>query len=343
MIKKYIKEFENKTGAKVLYISTSGSKLYGTNTKNSDTDFKGIFLPSKESVLLKTDLDSYTKDTNNSKIKNSTDDVDFSLHSIYQFFNHLVKSETGSIDLLFSMFREDTIAYQDKEFVDFMKRNYTMFLNKNMNSFIGYSLGQVKKYGIKGIRYDSLIGFIKDIEVEFKDTDKSKQLRDFKDSIENITKKYTHIKIVMADGVKSNKVREKIPYVSVLGKLFHFNSTLEDFMNRIKHQENQLGNRTKTIAGTNSKTDFKSLSHSYRIAIEVKELLETNFIVFPLKEANKIRDIKQGKLDKIGSVEDIIKEIEIILNDVDLLLLNSKLPKDLDEVGIRKEILNFLR
>jgi len=111
----YIKEFEEKTGATVIYVTVSGSKLYGTDNENSDTDLKGIFIPSKESVILKKDLSSYVRDTNNSKIKNSAEDIDFTLHSIYSFFGQLQKSETGAIDTLFSMWSE---SIKSKELIE---------------------------------------------------------------------------------------------------------------------------------------------------------------------------------------------------------------------------------
>ncbi|MCK5537558.1 MAG: nucleotidyltransferase domain-containing protein [Bacteroidales bacterium] len=336
MIHEYIREFEKKTGATVVYVTKSGSKLYGTDTPDSDTDYKGIFIPSEISVLMKTDLDSYSKDSNSMNIKNSADDIDFTLHSIYSFFNHLAKSETGAVDVLFSMFREDTIIYQDLKFIAFMKTNYTQFLNSHMKSFIGYALGQTKKFGIKGARYENLVTFtayIKSLS-EPKDTKLKKLFGKF----ENETHAYKYIKMVIADGPKTSQIRMTIPYLSVLGKLFHGQITLEYFITRLEEQVNQFGNRTKTIAATTSKTDFKALSHSYRIASEVEELLQTQFIKFPLKDATKIREIKQGNCD----IETVIQEISSILANVDVLLETTIIPKSLDVLKLRQQILQFL-
>jgi len=323
MINEYIKEFERETGARVVYITKSGSKLYGTDTQDSDTDYKGIFIPSKESILMKTDVDSYVRDSNQTNTKNSNEDIDFTLHSVYQFFNQLVKSETGSVDVLFSMFRDDTIEFEDREFTNFMRENYSIFLNKNMKSFIGYALGQTKKFGIKGARYDNLTSFIKYLETFEQDRD-TKMSNIFK-SLD--LSSYKYIKMTLADGPKTSNVRTKIEYISVLGKLFHGQITLGEFIIRIKEQEARFGNRTKAIANTTSKTDFKALSHSLRIALEVKELLETNFIRFPLRAAIELREIKQGNCD----IEEVVSKIGKILsnvdNNVDNLLLTTKLPQ----------------
>ena len=343
-LKKYITEFEEKTGAKVIYITLSGSKLYGTDNEFSDLDFKGLFIPSKESILLKQDIDSYTRDTNTKKEKNSTEDIDFTIHSLYAFFNQLSKSETGAVDVLFSMFKEDTIMFQDKETIDKIRKEYKVFLNKNMKSFIGYALGQTKKFGIKGARYDELDTFVKDF-LEKLPTDilpnSSYKLGDIFNDIKYVIKEkeYKYIKFVMAPGPRVQGGRQDdIEYVSVLGKLFSATVTVEYFVERVQKLYNQFGNRTKTVAQTTSKTDYKALSHSLRIAEEVQELLETEFIKFPLKRASYIREIKEGKHD----TQKVIDEISDVLDDVDKLLLISELPEETDKITLDKFLLEIL-
>jgi hypothetical protein len=82
----------------------------------------------------------------------------------------------------------------------------------------------------------------------------------------------------------------------------------------------------------------KALSHSLRIAEEVKELLETEFIKFPLKNANYIREIKEGK----HNIEEVIDKVSDILSEVDILLLKSKLPEEADKEKIEKYLLEIL-
>lgn len=338
-LKNIISEFEEKTGNKVVYVTKSGSKLYGTDTEKSDTDYKGIFIPTKKSVLLKQDVDNYTKDTNNSKEKNSAEDVDFSIHSIYAFFNQLSKSETGAVDVLFSMFKEDSIAFQEKEFTTLIKENYEIFLNRNMKSFIGYALGQTKKFGIKGARYDELDSFYNEMkkDLEYFSEDKLEtKFPLFENYIKNNNTKY--IKMVEANGPKSNGIYKMEPYISVLGKLFHGRVTVEYFLERIEKLYNQFGNRTKSIAETKTKTDYKALSHSLRIALEVEELLETGFIKFPLKDADKIREIKMGN----AVFEDVVEEVQDVLAHVDELLLNSDLPEESNRTKMNEIILELL-
>jgi len=335
-IQGYIEDFEQRTYATVLYLTKSGSKLYGTDNENSDLDIKGLFIPSKQSILLKKDLGHYVRDTNNSKVKNTKDDIDMTLHSIHSFFNHLSKSETGAVDILFSIFSKDTIIYENKEFTDILRENYKYFLNRNMKSFIGYSLGQTKRFGIKGARYDELDTFVKYLS-EFpirRDIPLSEYFEIFGKEIEN--RKFNYIKFVTAKTSRTGN--EEGTYISVLGKMFEGTINLEYFLDRINKLYLQFGNRTKKIASTESKTDFKALYNSARVALEVKELLETEFIQFPLNDAKYLKEIKEGNIP----VEEVINKIQDILAEVDELLLISKLPDEVDESYIDLMILRIL-
>ena len=261
----YVKEFEESSGCTVLFVTKSGSKLYGTDTPASDTDFKGVFTPTRAQVLMKEDLDHFTRDSNNTKEKNTSEDIDFSLHSIYQFFHQLSKSETGGVDVLFSMFRDDTIVYKNDKFVELMKENYTEFLNKNMKSFIGYALGQTKKFGIKGARYDELDSFYNEMKTDLEAFGEDKLETKFP-----LFEKYfndndiKYIKMVEARGPKSNGIYRMEPYVSVLGKLFHGRVTVEYFLERIGELYNQFGNRVITTS--------KSADNNKELVEELKEL-----------------------------------------------------------------------
>ena len=334
---KIIKDFEDKYNAKVIYLTKSGSKLYGTDNENSDTDYKGIFIPSKESVLLKKDLSTFSNNTNNTNTKNSKDDIDLQLHSIYHFFNSLKKSETGSIDLFFSMFYKDNQVINLREYTNTIKDNQKYLINKNMRSFIGYALGQAKKYGIKGQRYNELDIFVKEL---LETLDDETLIRDNKGTFNSFIEKYNlqYTRFIMAKGPRNAKGNSEIEYLSVLGKMFMGNITIKEFKSRILHLYKQFGNRTLATAQTKDKTDFKALSHAYRVVSEMKELLLTNKIVFPLKEKDYIKSIKEQK----ENTEDVINKIEIILEEVDYLLENSDLPEISNEDKINELILNLL-
>jgi len=264
-INTYITEFQQRTHSTVLYLTKSGSKLYGTDTENSDLDIKGIFVPSKQSILLKRDLDHYVRDTNNTKVKNSKDDIDFTLISIHKFFSLLSKSETGAVDILFSMWSENAIIFENKQFTDTIKENYRYFLNKDMKSFIGYALGQTKKFGIKGARYAELDVFVNDFRVDFEKGKTNKLLTKFDDLKEYIKiKNFKYIKFTTAKTTRNSNTEGE--YLVILGKMFEGTVTIEYFYDRINKLYNQFGNRTISTS--------KSAEKNKDIIDELKKLRE---------------------------------------------------------------------
>jgi len=341
-LQKTIKDIEDHHNVRVVYVTLSGSKLYGTDDEKSDTDYKGVFIPSTDDLILGKAPKSISFTTGQNNSKNGVDDIDFTLHSIVDFFNHLKKSETGSMDLLFSMFRSKTIVFEDESFTDEIKKNYKFFLNTNMKSFIGYAVGQTKKFGIKGERYNELDTFVKYLESFPKNPELSEneiKLSEIFQSLKIEVEKYNYIKFVMAAGPKNNGVQEDIEYISVLGKLFHGNVTIEYFKERVFKLYNQFGNRTKTVANTESKTDFKALSHALRVALEVQELLETKFIKFPLKDRKYLKDIKRGLEDP----EEVLNRVQDVLESVDHLLLTSDLPEKPNSKELDKLLLKLVK
>ena len=334
-IQNIISQFEHENNAKIVYITMYGSKLFGTDNINSDTDYKGIFIPSKEDVLLKRDIEHYNYNTNTHS-KNEKEDVDLQFYSIYKWFNLLKKGETGVLDLLFSLFREDTHIYTDKFFVTVMKENYQKFYNKKLHSFIGYCVGQSKMYNIKGERFAELHDFVelfRAIEVQNKEV----KLEVYFPKIEHIfsEKQYKYVKFVKASIARGNQAYKEGRYVELLGKRFAGSVTVGYFTKLISEMEEQFGNRTRDAA---IGVDYKALSHAVRIIDEVEELLDDGFITFPLKNRVYVTAIKEGNI----ALEEVMAYIDVKLDVVQEKLDNSTLPEKSDEVFIDRLILELV-
>jgi hypothetical protein len=321
----YKDKFEKETGNKVIFITVSGSKLYGTDNEFSDIDFKGLFIQSKESLLTKTDLKFWENNSNNTKEKNTKDDIDFSIDSIHKFFGLLEKGESGSIDTLFSMFRDETIMFQDEKYVDLIRDNYINLINKDMKSLIGYCVNQSKLYGIKGAKYNELDFFVKEFINKLSPDiiNKNTKLSTIFESIDKfiIEHNLKYVKFLMAPGSRKIDNGSDILYISLLGKMFEGNTNIEYFKERIMHIYLQFGNRTKTIA--KEKVDYKSLYSALRIAMETEELLSTKFIFFPLSTKEVLKDVKEGKVE----ADEIYSMISEILERVEVLEGSTKLPE----------------
>ena len=111
MLDKIFQECE-KRGVIPLYVTKFGSKLYGTDTPASDDDYKVIYLPSKESMLLNDWERSFSCNTNNDNVRNSAGDVDMEFKSIHYFIAEVKRGDTGALDVAYSFTNENAVIYK---------------------------------------------------------------------------------------------------------------------------------------------------------------------------------------------------------------------------------------
>jgi hypothetical protein len=322
------KKCENE-GVELIYLSKFGSHLYGTNTENSDTDFKGIFLPSFKQCVLGKVSKSFNFSTGDEHTRNTKEDVDVSLWSL-QYFLHLVsKGETNALDLLFSFTNEKMVTYVDNKMLEIFKNTDKLFDIKNCNAFIGYAIGQAKKYGIKGSR----LGILKKIQ---QITEEAKKNYDPNDRLDNLIPKIIYN--CFDSSYCFLKEIKEIKCLLICGKVHQGNITIDDFSSRIKKECNKYGNRTE-LAEKNLGIDWKAISHAVRCLDQMEELIKSGKIKYPLKTANELLKIKNGEIH-FPYVRDFITmkidEIDKKLKDEDFKPLNK-----LDNKLVEDIVLNF--
>lgn len=349
MIKDKIKELEIAHDIRVIYLIKSGSALYGTNSDSSDTDYMGIFIPSTRSVMLKKDLEHICLTTGEANSRNSADDEDLQLWSIYKFLHLVKKGETGALDLLFSFnakHSSEIHVINDTMYTDTITENIPKLVSKNLQAFVGYCLGQAKKYNIKGERYSEVEVFYREFkELEVKTTKSS--LHTIHRTLEDIIDKarFKYIKLVRARGPK-RFTEEDIWYIEILGRKHALDISIAEFTARIDKLFNSFGARV--IAAADG-VDNKALSHATRVILECKELLEKGYITFPLPSAEFIKEIKyhkdlvNGTPENPGlTLESIMVLLERTLDDVNRLLEDSELPDKVSEELITEMLIEIM-
>jgi len=138
----------------IIMLAQFGSHLYGTNDENSDTDYKGIFLPTKEQILLgkiPKSINTSTKKINT--CKNTCNDIDTEIYSLHHFITLASQGETVAIDLLHT---PKNMTIKTSNIWNSIVENRTKFYTKNLQAFIGYARRQAAKYGIKGSRLNDV-------------------------------------------------------------------------------------------------------------------------------------------------------------------------------------------
>lgn len=128
-----LKEIKSPVADGVVYLTKHGSKAYGTSTPESDDDYKGIGIPTKEYYF------SVSKVFEQQEF-NEPDTV---IYELKKFFNLLSNCNPNCIEVLFTD-PEDHIYVSEigQKILD----NRQLFLSKRVRwSFAGYSLSQLKR------------------------------------------------------------------------------------------------------------------------------------------------------------------------------------------------------
>lgn len=330
-IEKFIKDkFFVNEDHRLLYLCKYGSHLYGTNTKDSDVDYKGIFLPSKESLLLGNNLKSFHNSTGKGHSRNTNEDIDVDLWSLHYFINLVKKGDTNAIDLLYSPTNENCVIYKDYR-LDEMFDNPLEFFNPiYCHAYIGYAIGQAKKYGIKGSR----LGILKQIYKYLieKDIVNDEILMENKLSsiVEDILDKfyddsYCFMKII--NGEES---------LVLCGKVHLFSIKIKEFWNRVEREYKKYGERSE-LAEQNEGIDWKALSHAVRSLMQMEMLLTKGYIDYPLNCSDELKDIKKGKFT-FNYVENLISNK---LEEIKELQKTSKIKGKINNKLIKNFILKF--
>ncbi|WP_459210146.1 nucleotidyltransferase domain-containing protein [Aquimarina rhabdastrellae] len=114
----------------IIFECISGSKSYGLDSKNSDTDIRGVFIHPKKDFYSLDHIDQINDETN-----------DIVFYELKKFISLLEKNNPNILELLFV---PDFCIIQKNSLFDLIKAEY--FLSKLCkNTFVNYAFTQIKK------------------------------------------------------------------------------------------------------------------------------------------------------------------------------------------------------
>jgi len=123
----------------------------------------------------------------------------------------------------------------------------------------------------------------------------------------------------------------------VVGKKFQETASVDYVLKCLKKAEDGYGERVKEAE--ENKVDFKSVSHALRAAYQTKQILLDNTIIFPLKEAPYLLEVKQGKRDYLT---DVAPTLEALMDEVEELSKKSTLPEKVDREYWNNWLVNII-
>jgi len=289
----------------------TGSHLYGTTTEDSDKDIKGVFMPTTEQILLNKIPKSMSFDSNKTSDKNTKEDVDKEYYSLHYFIELACKGETGILDMLHCT--DDCLLKTSSVWRDLIN-NREKFYSKKMRAFVGYARSQAAKYGIKGDRIESA----RELKKFLSKWSKHTKLSAIWTYIGYLKLKHLHFKegVIRAGG---ESVRELI----IGGKIIQETVTVEYALEILNNFLDKYGKRA-FLAEHNRGIDWKAISHSIRIATELKMLYQKNTIKFPLYNAEFLTQVKKGERDYKTEVAPVL---DSLMEEIELLSEKSEFPE----------------
>lgn len=300
-----------------------GSHLYGTATEDSDRDYKGVFLPTKEQIFLGKIPKSYNETTKKgSTDKNLPTDVDTEIYSLHYFIELACQGQTVALDMLHA---PDNMVLESSIIWNMITTNREKFYTKDLKAFVGYARRQAAKYGIKGTRLNAA----KDVISFLKSAEEGVRLSELWEYLP----KGEHIHFL-----DRKKETNDLRSYQVVGKRFQETARVGYILPILERFYNEYGKRAQQAA-RNEGIDWKAISHAFRAAYETREILTQQTITFPLKEAPFLTQVKKGELDYLTQVVPILEEL---MDEVEALSEASTLPQKVNRKYWDKFIITTL-
>lgn len=293
----------------ILFKGIFGSRLYETHSEDSDEDFKGLFLPTVKECILGGYSRNINIKTNLKKdVKNSAEDSDTELYALQEFIKLALQGQTVAVDMLSTPKDKTLITSPEWEI---LVNNRRRFYTKKMNAFLGYSRAI-------GLKYQN----------------RAEKLNAFKDAAEILSKfdKKLQLKEIW-DSLPENEFYSKITddqnrkFFEINGKKMQEFATIEFVLELINIQISDYGKRVKQ-AVENGNVDWKGLSHAFRVAYELKQIIKEGDLVFPLPETEFIKQVKYGQLNFVN--DGLADKLQNLLDEVGDLCHGSSLPEKPD-------------
>jgi predicted nucleotidyltransferase len=299
-------DFTKLASERLIFKAIVGSRLYGTETELSDTDYVGVFAPDENLIYGTYNCEQVEIRTNSSASneQNKPDDVDYTCYELRKFIQLASKNSPNILELLYVPERNLVI---DNGYFKLRELRKLVLSKQIFKTFMGYSLAQEKLLKTKTTRYNAL----------------SKMLEYFEKNKDEGT----------LGEVRKNKMIEIYPdFRNKRGDIKQFDASMpfEYVYNNIKREFESYGYRRENIIKHNYECKFAS--HVIRLLAEGTQLAKERYIDYPTVDALIIKSIKQGEVCE----EDFYKILEMYKNKFREVEGKSDLPDTPDYVAINK-------
>lgn len=299
----------------------AGSHLYKLNTKDSDKDFLGVVILPLEyhfglQKMEEVDLSIKDKLSNG---KNSSKAVDRKFYELKRFVQLALNNNPNIIELLFV--NEENIVFINDTGRRLLSLKKEFLSQKIIKNFFGFCNAQKRKMNTKIHSINKLqtaINFLSSY-----DLNSSIVLPELKGE-----KEFTNI------FTQKDKETYSVGEYNICKNL-----TIKEAYKSLNRTLNSATSRKELILKYGYDTKFAH--HIIRMLLELKEILLTNNLIFPLQEHDLLMDIKTGK----KTLEEVINLMNELEKEINEIINNGKMciPKEPNYELIEKELIDIYK
>lgn len=261
---------------KVLFEVVYGSRLYGTNTPESDYDYKRVYLPRLPDMLLgkKVSITQSKYDAQGKPVSSTEpmppDGVEYSDIPVQVYMDDFVKGQTYAVEMAMEFIKPQ---YSTHTFYDANREMVERFLTGNITPMVGFAAKQCRDYTDRGTR----LKIMQDIMTQLNALEK-------KHGEETQLSKEVSGKTLMEAIAKKQKLEMKTQQhgqvsLEVNGRSYMANTTIKHLKGQVQKKIDQYGPRS--TEASEEEVEWKSLSHAVRVYQQVQELA-TYRTMFPM-------------------------------------------------------------
>ncbi len=339
---------------KVIFECTAGSHLYGTNTDLSDTDIRGVFIPTKEYFFgMNKSVEQYEDKKN-----------DIVYYDIRKFLSLASDCNPNIIELLFVP--PKNISCMTNIWV-MIEENKHLFLSTRARwTFSGYAMSQlhrIRKHRNwllnppesepnrtdfdlpehqKLVRDEQIGAFNKLLSMYLEQIQMFHPLRDQIEAMQEKRDNRDYISMIQSleDKMDAETIKSIMPINENLMVALEKEKAYEKAFRHWKQYQNWKKNRNPARAELEDKYgyDTKHGAHLYRLLTQGEELLTKHTISLPRPDAELLLEIRNGKY----SYDELLELIGNVDEHFDTLYKTSTLPRKSDIVKIDELCVNIV-
>lgn len=284
-----------------------GSKLYGLDSSESDTDVKSFHLPSvNECLLIRAKI--------NTQLKDPANDTEYESFALQEFLKHCAHGEGYAMDMLHA---RGSAIIVDSPLYSKLRANRSDFYTKDMSGLLGYCKTQATKYAFRAERLNAAKSVLRVLQNA--QTKGAQKLIEVWDDLPD----GPHI--VRGTEDRNNHTDKR--FYEIAGRKLQTTIAVYYAIDIVENLINSFGERVQRASELDLK-DRKSLSHSFRVGYALYHIYKDGDFQYPLPETELIKGIKFNLLDY--EVDKLDEKLDTLVSEVENLAAASKYPSKVE-------------